>query len=132
MVTTTRPKPVGKAHGKQAPQEANTEKVVHSFPANEKASELLGQLSKLMARRSLGVVPTEELADMKLDKADPYIELVAGGKTHRLDVGMAAYGGGLRYVRTPEDGVVYAVEQTVVDTLRLARSQLRELRLIPF
>ncbi len=131
-VTTSRPKPAPKAPGHATtPAPASTEVLVEGFPANERGPQLLRELSRLMARRSLGVVSDEDLAEMKLDEKSPYLEVLAGGKTHRLQVGMAAYGGGLRYVRK-SDGVVYVVDQQVVDRLRLARSQLRELRLLPF
>ncbi len=96
------------------------------FLANARAAEVLVTLAKPVAKRSLGRPSAEQLAELQLKEPEGVITVVAGAVTQTLEVGMMAYGGGLRYVRNPATDVAYVVEAKIVDDLKWADSRLVE------
>ena len=118
----------GEGEGEPAKIELDTK----VFRANDRAMDLLDTLAKPKAKRSLGPPTPEQLEELKLKTPEGTVTVVAGGKSKTLEVGMMAYGGGLRYVRDPEAGIAYVVEAKLVDDLKWADSRLVERALHTF
>lgn len=116
----------------EAEDDAPVEIDTKVFRANDRALELLDSLAKPKAKRSLGPPTPEQLEELKLKAPEGVVTVTAGGKTKTLQVGMMAYGGGLRYVRDAEAGVAYVVEAKLVDDLKWADSRLVERALHTF
>ena len=112
----------GEGEGEEAPVEID-KKV---FLANARAAEVMVSLAKPVAKRSLGRPSPEQLAELQLNDPEGVITVTAGSATQTLEVGMMAYGGGLRYVRNPTTDVAYVVAAKIVDDLKWADSRLVE------
>jgi len=125
-------KPTATSAKSNLPTVQKTETVTKAFRGNAKADELLAALRALKAKRSLGTMTDDQLDELKLKSPEASLVVTTGEATHRLDIGMAAYGGGLRYVRNPDNGTVFAMKANHVDNLRWADSRLVERELFGF
>ena len=97
------------------------------FRANKKATEVFASLIRPVAKRALGSLDAAQIEEVQLKEPEATIEITASsGATKHLEVGMLAYGGGLRYVRDPDAGVTYVVEAKLVDDLKWGDSRLVE------
>ena len=116
---------------------ARGETVVRRFRGGERAEDFLDDLEPLRARRSLGELDGEALAEVGLDPSSRSAHptrwtLRCADAVHSFDVGGAAYGSGDRYVRSVEGGPVVLVAAGYLRSLETAELQLRERRLHRF
>lgn len=109
-----------------SPEEAEAEPFIEikEFRGADRSLGRIEELAELQADRALGILDVATLEGLGL--ADPKGQLsieTAQGKVS-LQVGEKAVGDRLRYVRTPEDGRVFVVQDHLVSDLELADSRL--------
>ena len=120
---------------KPEPAEAEPEKPepeVKEFRVNDKGTKAVERLRKPMAKRALGKLDPDREDELGLRDPEGTLTVRAGSKTHSLQVGATAFGGGLRYVRDAETGVAFVVEAALVDDFRWADARLVERELHAF
>lgn len=123
-------KGVGAGNAAAPPAKPDVETKV--FRVNDRGGELLTSFARPTAKRSLGKPADADLAELELAAPEGRIVVTAGGVDRTLEVGMMAYGGGLRYVRDAGSGVVWVLEAKLVDDLKWADSRLVERALHAF
>ena len=125
--TATKPGDAGAAKPKTPPK---PEMVTHhestKFVSVQAADKLVKSLAPLMAYRSIGKVDKADEPDFGLDKPDGTLKVVVGGKTHTLVLGGTTPGGGDRYAREKETGLVYAIPGEISRDMMFAESRLVE------
>ena len=94
--------------------------------------DLFQSLAPLLALRKLDDISDEKLETTGLNDPQDALVLERKGKTIRLDVGGEVYGTRDRYVRDPESGDVYLVDDEVLRPLRYARTRLPDRTLWSF
>ena len=104
--------------------EPEYESTTSTFKAGEKGDELFASLAPLLALRKLDDMTDEKLATTGLDDPKDALVLERKGRTIHLEVGGEVYGTRDRYVRDPETGDVYLVDDEVLRPLRYARTRL--------
>ena len=97
---------------------------VSHFKSGDKGTELFESLAPLLALRKLDDMSDEKLETTGLNDPKDSLTLERKGKTIRLEVGGEVYGTRDRYVRDPESGEVYLVDDEVLRPLRYARTRL--------
>ena len=104
--------------------EPEYDKSVTHFKAGDKGAELFESLAPMLALRKLEDMTAENLATTGLDAPKDGLIIERKGKTIRLEVGGEVYGTRDRYVRNPESGDVYLVDDELLRPLRYARTRL--------
>jgi len=100
--------------------------------SSEQVSEWLEQVAPLRARRTLGVLDEEQLAEIGLAEEPGSFSLTCGGTTHTYQVGGRAYGSGDRYVRSESGGAVHLLGVDRLQGLESAEFRMMERRLHTF
>lgn len=96
------------------------------FVSVEAADKLVKSLAPLMAYRSIGKVDKAREPDFGLDKPSGTLVVTIGSKHHTLVFGGTTPGGGDRYVREKETGLVYAIPGEIDRDMMYAESRLIE------
>ena len=112
--------------------EPEYEASVSTFKSGDKGDALFKSLAPLLALRKLDDISDEKLETTGLNDPQDALVLERKGKTIRLDVGGEVYGTRDRYVRDPESGDVYLVDDEVLRPLRYARTRLPDRTLWSF
>lgn len=111
------------------PTQPTTE--VEQFVGVKEASELIDQLAKLRALRSLGQVNAERLTEFGLtggETADLTIDV--GGTPHTMTLGGRTPGGGDVYAQDKQSGAVYVIGGDLTKDIELADNRLMERELL--
>lgn len=102
------------------------------FVGSEAVREWLSQIAPLRARRSLGELSAEQLADVGLAEPEGKLRLHCGDQTATFSLGSRAYGTGDRYVRAEAGGPVYLLASDRLSPLESAEFRLMERQLHTF
>lgn len=125
--TASKPGDAGAAKPKPPPKpEMVTHHETMHFVSVEAADNLVKSLAPLMAYRSIGKIGKSREKDFGLDKPHGTLEVVIGGKKHTLVFGGTTPGGGDRYAREKETGLVYAIPGEISRNMMFAESRLVE------
>lgn len=103
--------------------------------ANDGVNEWLAQIAPLTARRTLGDLDAEQLAEIGLEgeEATPgRFALTCGGTTHTFQIGGRAYGSGDRYARLASGGPVQLLGNERLQAIESAEFRLMERQLHRF
>jgi hypothetical protein len=105
---------------------------VTHFKAGDKGVELFESLAPMLALRALEDMTPENIETTGLDDPQDALIIERKGKVIRLDVGGEVYGTRDRYVREPDSGAVYLVDDELLRPLRYARTRLPDRTLWSF
>jgi hypothetical protein len=109
----------------EAPEaEPEYETSVSHFKAGTKGDELFASLAPMLALRKLEDMTPEKLETTGLNDPQDALIIERKGKSIRLEVGGEVYGTRDRYVREPDSGEVYLVDDELLRPLRYARTRL--------
>lgn len=111
------------------PAEPTTE--VEQFVGVKEANELLEQLAKLRALRSLGQVNAERLTEFGLTGAETAeLTVDVAGTSHAMTLGGRTPGGGDVYAQDKQSGAVYVIGGDLTKDIELADNRLMERELL--
>lgn len=111
----------------------NADDQVQSFVAStETLTTFLEELAPLRARRSLGELEGDDLAEVGLAEDPGRLVLGCGGESYEYEIGNRAYGSGDRYARATSGGPVYLIGSERLQPLESADVRLMERRLHTF
>jgi hypothetical protein len=99
------------------------------FKGGDATDKLLDALAPFKARRDLGAVGADKLADLELAEPGSWVEVTRKGKVRRIELGGEAYGTRDTYVRDTETGSYYLVDAEIFRPLKFAKSRLPDRRL---
>jgi hypothetical protein len=111
---------------------AQGEPSTERFVGAASVREWLPQIGPLRARRSLGELSAEQLAEVGLDEPDGRLAVRCGEQSTTFLLGGRAYGTGDRYVRAERGGPVYMVPMDRLGPLESAEHRLMERALHTF
>ncbi len=100
------------------------------FAATDAIDQVLEQLAPLRARRSLGELGPEQLAEIGLDEPEGTLTLRCGDREESFTIGGRAYGSGDRYARAGD--AVYLIGDERLEPIESAELRLMERRLHTF
>lgn len=103
--------------------------------SNDEVTAWLGEIAPLRARRTLGDLDAEQLAEIGLEgeEATPgTFALTCGGATHTFQIGGRAYGSGDRYARLASGGPVHLLGSERLQAIESAEFRMMERRLHTF
>jgi hypothetical protein len=113
-----------------APVELAAKRITSRFPGGRQLVRSLDKLTPLVARRSLGVVPADQLTRMGLDAPERTLVVKAKGKTWTFDIGEGTYGDQARYAKLRGSDEVVLLESAAVRGLEGSVQRLMEARVV--